>query len=66
MNNDTIKIQKIKAYIILMNDLEELGYKYNRFANNDEISQTTHDILVEKITTLKREIINDIISIVNE
>lgn len=58
MNNDTIKIQKIKGYTMLIQDIQELIYKYNELSNNDKITETTHDVIHEQLTMFKTELLN--------
>lgn len=65
MNDDTIKILKIKGYIMLIQDIQGLTYKYNKLMNNEEISETTHKTAHETLTIFKNELINNIESIVN-
>lgn len=65
MNDDTIKILKIKGYTMLIQDIQELTYKYNKLMNNEDISETTHGTAHETLTIFKNELINNIESIVN-
>lgn len=65
MNNDTIKLQKIKGYTRLLSDMQELGFKYNKLLNNEEISETTHEALHEQLTMFKTELINYIELVAN-
>jgi hypothetical protein len=66
MNNDTIKIQQIKGYTMLIRDIQELIYKYNELANKEKITDITHETAHEQLTMLKSELINYIELIVNK
>lgn len=66
MNNDTIKVQKIKGYTMLIQDIQELIYKYNELLNNDKISETTHETTHEQLTMIKMELLNYITLTVNK
>lgn len=66
MNNDTIKILKIKGYTMLIQDIQELTYKYNKLLNNEEITETTYEILYEQLTRFKNDIINYIDLVAND
>lgn len=65
-NNDTLKIQKIKGYTMLIQDIQELIYKYNELLNNDKISETTHETTHEQLTMIKMELLNYITLTVNK
>ena len=66
MSNDTLKIQKIKGYTMLIQDIQELIYKYNELLNNDKISETTHETTHEQLTMIKTELLNYITLIANK
>lgn len=66
MNSDTIKILKIKGYTMLIQDIQELIYKYNELSNNDKIAETTHDVIHEQLTMIKTELLNYITLIANK
>lgn len=65
MNTDTIKIQKIKGYTRLISDIQDLTYKYNKLHNNEEITDTTHEVITEHLTRFKNEVINYIDLVAN-
>lgn len=66
MNNDTLKIQKIKGYTMLIQDIQELIYKYNELLNNDKLSETAHETAHEQLTMIKMELINYITLVANK
>lgn len=66
MNDDTIKILKIKGYTMLIQDIQELIYKYNELLNNDKISETTHEAINEQLAMIKMELLNYITLIANK
>lgn len=66
MNNDTIKILKIKGYTMLIQDIQELIYKYNELSNNGKITETTHEAIHEQLTMFKTELLNYITLIANK
>jgi hypothetical protein len=65
MNNDTIKLQKIKGYTKLINDIQELIYKYNNLSNDGEITDTTHEAVHERLTMFENELMNYIKLVAN-
>lgn len=66
MNNDTFKIQKIKGYTTLIQDIHELIYKYNKLNNNEKISDTTYETIHEQLTMFETELLNYITYIANK
>lgn len=66
MNNDTIKILKIKGYTMLIQDIQELIYKYNKLMNDEKITETTHEAINEQLTMIKTELLNYITLTVNK
>ena len=66
MNDDTIKILKIKGYTMLIQDIQELTYKYNKLMNDEKISDTTHETIQEQLTIFKTELINYITLVANK
>lgn len=66
MNNDTIKIQEIKGYTTLIQDIQDLIYRYNKLCNNDKISDKTHETIYNQLTIFKEELMNYITFIANK
>ena len=66
MNNDTIKLQEIKGYTMLLDDMQELIYKYNKAHNNNKISDETHEAICNQLTIFKTELINYITLVANK